>query len=201
MVQLPPIAEVGAYLNRESSVWVIIDDGDGDNAREQAIFDAFIETMMDGDVVQTLWTYGAEDVHWSLKAEEFTTNADDPEKRKDYSYEEGTFHLKPSLNDPNSIWTKNLFDPNLVVCELTNGYGDTSSLMVEGNKFFTEHSKDAPKSPVSETYTNEGGTIYDAKLAVITKVVVEGGDVDEAMKGYVDTVGSIIDQCLSELNQ
>lgn len=201
LVQLPPIAEVGAYLNRESSVWVIIDDGDGDNAREQAIFDAFIETMMDGDVVQTLWTYGAEDVHWSLKAEEFTTNADDPEKRKDYSYEEGTFHLKPSLNDPNSIWTKNLFDPNLVVCELTNGYGDTSSLMMEGNKFFTEHSKDAPKSPVSETYTNEGGTIYDAKLAVITKVVVEGGDVDEAMKGYVDTVGSIIDQCLAELNQ
>lgn len=201
IVQLPPIAEVGAYINREASVWVIIDDGDGDNAREQAIFDAFFETMMDGDVVQTLWTYGAEDVHWSVKAEEFTTNADDPEKRKDYSYEEGTFHLRPSMTDPNSLWTKNLFDPNLVVCELTNGYGDASSLMAEGNKFFTENSKDAPLTPVSETYTNESGTIYDAKLAVVTKVVVEGGDVDEAMQGYVDTVGSIIDQCLAELNQ
>lgn len=55
LVQLPPIEEVGAYINRESPVWVIIDDGDGDNSREQAIFEAFFETMMDGDVVQTLW--------------------------------------------------------------------------------------------------------------------------------------------------
>ena len=201
LVQLPPIAEVGAYLNREAPVWVIIDDGNGGNAREQAIFDAFIETMMDGDVVQTLWTYGAEDVHWSIHAEEFSTNANDPEKRKDYSYEEGVFHLKPSPNDPNTLWTKNMFDPNLVVCELTNGYGDPSTLMAEGNKFFSENSKDAPMSPVSETYTNETGTIYDAKLAVITAVVVEGGDVDAAMQTYVDTVGSIIDQCLAELNQ
>ena len=182
-------------------MWVIIDDGDGDNAREQAIFDTFFETMMDGDVVQTLWTFGAEDVHWSLKAEEFTTNADDPEKRKDYSYEEGTFHLRPSLTDPNARWSKNLFDPNIVVCELTNGFGDPSSLMTAGNKFFTENSKDAPPSPVSDTFTNESGTIHDAKLAVITKVVVEGGNVDEAMQTYVDTVGSTIDQCLAELNQ
>lgn len=201
LVQLPPLEEVGAYINRESPVWVIIDDGDGDNSREQAIFDAFFETMMDGDVVQTLWTYGAEDVHWSIHAEEFSTNADDPEKRKDYSYEEGTFHLKPSVNDPNSLWTKNLFDPNLVVCELTNGYGDPGELMQIGNKFFSENSKDAPMSPVSETYTNESGTIYDAKLAAITSVVVEGGDVDAAMQTYKDTIGAIIDQCLAELNQ
>lgn len=201
LVQLPPLEEVGAYINRESPVWVIIDDGDGDDSREQAIFDAFFETMMDGDVVQTLWTYGAEDVHWSIHAEEFSTNADDPEKRKDYSYEEGTFHLRPSVNDPNSLWTKNLFDPNLVVCELTNGYGDPGELMQVGNKFFSENSKDAPMSPVSETYTNESGTIYDAKLAAITSVVVEGGDVDAAMQTYKDTIGAIIDQCLAELNQ
>ena len=61
--------------------------------------------------------------------------------------------------------------------------------------------KDAPQSPTSETYTNESGTIYDAKLAAITSVVVDGGDVDAAMQTYVDTVGSIIDQCLAELNQ
>lgn len=203
LVQLAPIAEVeaiGGYLNREAPVWCIIDDGDGDNAREQAIFDAFIETMMDGDVVQTLWTYGAEDVHWSTKAESFVTNADDPDKKKEYSYEEGEFHLKPSPNDPNSIWKKNHLDPALVVCELTNGYVDMADLAVEGNKFFTENCVDAPISPASETYTNETGTIYDAKLAVVTEVVVNGGDVDAAMQTYVDTVGSIIDQCLSELN-
>ena len=55
--------------------------------------------------------------------------------------------------------------------------------------------------PVSETFTNESGTIYDAKLACITTVVVDGGDVEAAMQTYVDTVGSIVDQCLTELNQ
>ncbi|MBD5500044.1 MAG: ABC transporter substrate-binding protein [Lachnospiraceae bacterium] len=199
LVQLAPIAEVGAYLNREAPVWCIIDDGDGNNAREQAIFDAFIETMMDGDVVQTLWTYGAEDVHWSTKAETFTTNPG-TDNEKVYEYADGEFHLKPSPNDPNSVWKKNHLDPALVVCGLTNGFVDESDLAAEGNKFFTENCVDAPISPASETYTNETGTIYDAKLAVVTEVVVNGGDVDAAMETYVATVGSIIDQCLSELN-
>ena len=123
------------------------------------------------------------------------------ENEKSYSYEEGEFHLKPSPNDPNSVWKKNYIDPALTICELTNGYSSQTDLAAEGNRFFTENSVDAPVSPVSETFTNETGTIFDAKLAVITKVVVEGGDIDEAMQGYVDTVGSIVDQCLAELNQ
>lgn len=198
LVQLAPIEEVGAYLNREAPVWCIIDSGDP--VRNQAVFDAFIETMMDGDVVQTLWTYGAEGVHWSTEAETFTTNPG-TDNEQTYEYAEGEFHLKQSPNDPNSIWKKNHLDPALVVCELTNGFAAQTELAAEGNKFFTENCVDAPVSPVSETFTNEAGTIYDAKLAVITKVVVEGGDVDEAMQTYVDTVGSIIDQCLAELNQ
>ena len=200
LVMLEPIAEVGAYLNREAPVWVIIDDGDGDNAREQAIFDAFIETMMDGDTVQTLWTYGAEDVHWSTKAETFTINAG-TDKEKTYEYADGEFHLKQSPNDPNSVWKKNHLDPALVISPLTNGFVDESDLAAAGNKFFTENCVDAPASPTSETYTNESGTIYDAKMAVVTEVVTKNGDVDAAMQTYVDTVGGIIDQCLAELNQ
>ena len=200
LVELAPIAEVGAYINREAPVWVIIDDGDGDNAREQAIFDKFIETMMDGDTVQMLWTYGAEGVHWSTEAEEYTINAG-TDKEKTYSYADGEFHLKQSPNDPNTVWKKNAMDPALVVCSLTNGYNSVEGLAAEGNKFFTANCKDAPKSPASETYTNESGNIYDAKMAVISSVVVDGGDVDAAMETYVNTVGATIDQILSELNQ
>ena len=204
LVQLTPIAEikdtVGGYLNREAPVWVIIDDGDGDNSREQAIFDTLIETMMDGDKVQTLWTYGAEGVHWSTEAETFTINAG-TDKEKTYEYADGEFHLKQSPDDPNSVWKKNAIDPALVVCHLTNGYADQSELAAAGNEFFTSNCVDAPASPVSETFTNESGTIYDAKLACITTVVVDGGDVEAAMQTYVDTVGSIVDQCLTELNQ
>lgn len=202
LVQLPPIKEIqdtfGGYLNREAPVWVIIDQGDP--VHNQAVFDALLDTMLDGDVVQTLWVYGAEDVHWSTKAEEFTTNAG-TDNAKDYSYAEGEFHLKPSPNDPNTVWKKNHLDPALLIAPLANGFVDNDELAAEGNKFFTENCVDAPASPVSETFTNESGTIYDAKLAVVTAVVVDGGDVDAAMQTYVDTVGSIIDQCLSELNQ
>lgn len=203
LVQLAPIAEVaaiGGYLNREAPVWCIIDDMDGDNTREQAIFDIFIETMMDGDVVQTLWTYGAEDVHWSTKAETFKTN-EGAENEKTYSYEEGQFHLKQSPTDVNTLWKKNHIDPALAVCALTNGFVETEGLAVEGNKFFTENCVDAPLSPTSETYTEENGNIYDAKIAVVTEVVVKGGDVDEAMqKLYVDVVGDVVNKCLEELN-
>ena len=199
LVMLKPIAEVGAYINREAPVWVIIDDGDGDDSREQAIFDAFIETMMDGDKVQTLWTYGAEDVHWSTHAEKFTTNAG-TDKAKDYSYEEGQFHLKQSPNDANSVWKKNAMDPALVISPLTNGYVDISSLAAEGNLFFTENCKDAPASPSCETYTEHSGDIYTAQLECITKVVNDGVSVDDAMDAYIAAVGEYVDAILAELN-
>ena len=87
-----------------------------------------------------------------------------------------------------------------MISPLTNGYVAETELAAAGNKFFTENCVDAPGSPVSETYTNESGTIYDAKLAAVTAVVVDGGDADAAIQTYIDTVGSIIDQCLAELN-
>ena len=198
LVQLPPIAEVGAYLNREAPVWVIIDDGDGDNAREQAIFDAFIEPMLDGDKVQTLWTYGAEGTHWSTKAESITTGSGEKEKTTEYT--EGQFHLLPTIADPTTLFKKNHIDNALVVSPLTNGYATSTDMIDVSNKFFTDNCVDAPAAPSSETYTNESGNINDAKMAVISAVVVEGGDVDAAMQTYVDTVGATVEQCLSELN-
>lgn len=202
LVQLPAIAEVGAYINREAPVWVIIDDGDGDNSREQAIFDAFIDTMLDGDKVQTLWTYGAEDVHWSIHAEEFVTNPDDPDKKKEYSYEEGVFHLKPSPNDSNSIWKKNAMDPALVVSPLTNGYADASELAVAGNEFFTANCVDAPVSPACEAWTEYSGEIIAARTEAISKVVRTDNpvSVDQAMEEYVAAVGAYIDEALEQLN-
>jgi len=203
LVELAPIAEVGAYINREAPVWVIIDDGDGDNSREQAIFDAFCDTMLDGGRVQVLWTYGAEGVHWSTEAEEFVTNADDPDKKKEYSYEAGVFHLKQSPNDENSVWKKNAMDPALVIAPLEGEYAEyasTSELAAEGNKFFTSHMKDAYSAPSSITYTDNAGTITDAQNVAIAEVIENGGDVDAAIQTYVDTVGGIVEQILAELN-
>lgn len=201
LVQLDPIAEVaavGGYLNRESPVWVIIDDGDGDDTREQAIFEAFIEPMLDGDVCQTLWTFGAEGTHWSLKAESITTGSGD--KAKTTEYKEGEFHCLPTIADPTSLFKKNHIDNAGVIAPLTNGYSNTTDTVAASNAHFVANCVDAPSAPSCETYTNESVSITDAKKAVISSVVVEGGDVDEAMAKYVDTVGAIVEQCLAELN-
>ncbi|MCR5476850.1 MAG: ABC transporter substrate-binding protein [Lachnospiraceae bacterium] len=203
IVMLPPIAEIknswGGYLNREAPVWVITDDQNGDSSREQAIFDALIETMLDGDVVQTLWTYGAEDVHWSIHAEEFTTNPG-TDKEKAYSYEEGTFHLKQSPNDPNSVWKKNHLDAVLVIAPLTNGYVDTSELAVAGNKFFTENCVDAPQAPASETLSEINNDLVDLKKQLMNQVVTGEKTPADAIAEYQDAFGDQIETVLSELN-
>lgn len=204
--ELAPIAEIkdswGGYLNREAPVWVIIDDGDGDDSREQAIFDAFLATMLDGDKVQTLWTYGAEGLEWSAEASEgFTLNAGKDNEKVYGPYAEGEFHQLPSVAEPDSkLSTKNHLDPLLVVSPLTNGYATVGDLESVSNKFFTDNCVDAPVSPSSDTYSERSADIVDARNVAIAEVVVNGGDVDAAMEKYVNTVGSLIDQILEELN-
>ncbi len=205
LVQLPPIKEIrdswGGYLNREAPVWVITDDGDGDDSREQAIFDALIETMLDGDTVQTLWTYGAEDVHWSIHAEEFVTNPDDPDKRREYSYKDGEFHLKQNPNDPNTIWKKNFLDPVLAIAPLINGYVDNDPLVEKGNKFFTENCVNAPQLPSSETLTEVESDLTVYKTTLMNEVVAGKKSAEDAVAEYQARWGDTVDTILKELNR
>lgn len=200
VVAIKPIAEVGTYINREAPVWCIIDDMDGDNTREQAIFDAFIETMLDGDTVQMLWTYGAKGVHWDDIAETVTIKGKDGKEDKVTEYEAGKFHLLPTPNDPTTAWKSNAIDPALVIAPLTNGYSAVTDIASANNTFFTENSRQAPKSATSETLTNDGGTLNDLKTEVISKVVTENADVDEMMAYYEEQSASLVEQILSELN-
>lgn len=202
--ELPPIAEIknsiGGYINREAPVWCIIDDGDGDDSREQAVFDAFLETMLDGDKVQTLWTYGAEGLDWSVAAETVVLNPDNPEKRTETTYEAGKFHKLPSLADNTKLSAKNHLDTAFVIAPLTNGYVATPELELISNKFFTENCVDAPASPSSPLYTENMAAVIDAKNVAISDVVVKGGDVEAAMAKYKEAVGAKIEAILAELN-
>ena len=203
LVELAPIQEIkdswGGYLNREAPVLTITDDGDGDSAREQAIFDILFDTMLDGDTVQTLWTYGAEGVHWSTEAEEFTTNAG-TDDAKEYSYADGEFHLKQSPNDENTVWKKNFLDANLVIAPLTNGYADNTELVVEGNKFFTENCVDAPAAASSETLTNYEADMVTDKTTWMNQAVVGEITPEQAVQNYIDKYGDASATILDELN-
>ncbi|WP_022759181.1 hypothetical protein [Butyrivibrio fibrisolvens] len=203
LVELAPIKEIkdswGGYLNREAPVLTITDDGDGDSAREQAIFDILFDTMLDGDTVQTLWTYGAEGVHWSTEAETFTTNAG-TDDAKEYSYEAGQFHLKQSPNDENTVWKKNFLDANLVIAPLTNGYADNTDLVVEGNQFFTENCVDAPAAASSETLTNYEADMVTDKTTWMNQAVVGEITPEQAVQNYIDKYGDASAAILEELN-
>ncbi len=204
LVMLPPIKEIqdtwGGYIDREAPVWVITDDGDGDSSREQAIWDALIETMLDGDEVMTLWVYGAEDVHWSIHAEEFQTETGDDKKITEYKYEEGEFHLKPSPNDPNSIWKKNHLDPILTIVPLENGYDDPDPIVIAGNEFFNKYAVPAPAGASSAKLTEVQSELTDAKLVAINAAVTGEMTAEEAVQEYVDDFGDVIDEILEELN-
>lgn len=204
LVQLPPIQEIkdtwGGYINREAPVWVITDDGDGSDAREQAIFDALLDTMLDGDVVQTLWTYGAEDVHWSTKAESFVTNPDDPDKKKEYDYADGEFHLKQSPNDPNTVWSKNHLDSVLVIAPLTNGFVSDDPLVTKGNQFFTENCVDAPSAASCETLTEVKADLATDKTTWMKNVVTGKMSSADAIAEYQDKYGDVVTAILDELN-
>ena len=203
LVQLPPIQEIkdtwGGYLNREAPVWVITDDQDGNDAREQAIFDALFETMLDGDVVQTLWTYGAEDVHWSTKAESFVLNPG-TDQEKAYDYADGEFHLKQSPNDPNSLWKKNHLDSVLVIAPLTNGFVNDDPLIQEGNTFFTENCVDAPAAASCATLSEYEADIVNDRTRLMNLAVTGEITPEEAIAEYQASWGDIAAQIVDELN-
>ena len=203
LLQLPPIKEIkdtwGGYINREAPVWVITDDGDDNSLREQAIFDALFETMLDGDTVQTLWTYGAKGVHWDTKAETFTTNAG-TDKEKVYEYEEGQFHMLPSPGDPNTLWKKNHLDSVLVIAPLTNGYVDDDPLVTKGNQFFTSNCVDAPVAASSDTLTDKQADLVTKKTTLMNEVVNGKKSAADAIAEYQAEYGDVVNKILEELN-
>lgn len=198
LVWLDPIEEVGEYYDRQAPVFVIFDDDDGDDRREQWIFDTFLATMVDGGEVQMLWAYGAEGVHWSKAAESFTVGD------KEYKYEEGQFHLRPYPSNPDKIWSKNLNDPLLMIVPFEGEYTDCvddNEIINETNAYFATHSKMAPNAPASELYSEYSGDINDAKTAAIAKIITEGVDVDKALEEYVSVVGAAVEEVLADLNK
>ncbi|MCF0126913.1 MAG: hypothetical protein HUJ70_00005, partial [Pseudobutyrivibrio sp.] len=137
---------------------------------------------------------------WSTKAESFTTNPDDPEKKKDYEYAEGEFHLKQSPNDPNSVWKKNHLDSVLVIAPLTNGFTDNDPLVQAGNKFFTENCVDAPVAASCDTLTEIRNDMVTDKTTLMNEVVAGKKTGEQAIAEYLEKYGDVSAQILSELN-
>lgn len=204
VAMLPKIAELPGFIDRNAPVWVILNDGDDSNNREQKIFDAFFESMMDGDYVQTMWEYGVEGLQWSVKAEDVALKVapkdgvEQPDKVT--TYKEGEFHMLPQVKDPTKLYSKNHIDNLLVIAPLTNGYATLTPMVDEANMHFNASSVAAPAVPSSESYSNNATTITDAVHKAVDSFVKDGVSYEDMMKTYDAECSSAVEAVLAELN-
>ena len=201
LIAIKPIKELGAYTERIAPCWCITTA----DKNPEGIFKYFIDTMLDGGDVQTLWEYGAKGTHWDTKAETVTLAKDD-EGKKTKTYEEGQFHFLPQPESPDKLMSKNHIDPILALAKYQDGKEDPGAgAMTETAKangqFFAENSTVAVPLPMTTALSENITDINTARNYVISQVALGYMTVDEGMNYYKTTVGSLADTVLKSLNK
>lgn len=177
LVALPPIAEVGKYLDRVPPVWCITSTCEN----PEGVFKYFIEAMQDGGDVQFLWTYGVEGVHWSTAAE---TLFEGTENEKVYA--EGEFHGLENLETEGTQYTKAHIDPNLALVELANDPKEQSvaAEAKESTQLFAQNSVTADLAPSTDEMSQYNGDLTTLKNSLIASVVMGDMTIDDAYAKY-----------------
>lgn len=194
LVALPPIKEVGKYLERRPPVWSITTACEN----PEGVFKYFIESMLDGGDMQMLWTYGVEGVHWSTKAETVVDN----------TYQEGQFHMLESLEVPGTQYTKNHIDPMLSIGTFIKGDPGIDQVAEEAKKaqeVFNKNSRIAPMVLSTDAMGQYNGDLTKLKNSIIADVVAQGISVDEGYQRFEKEGGAewskaIVDS-LNQLNK
>jgi len=194
LVAIPPIEEVGEYLERRPPVFSIT----AACKNPEAVYQYFIESMLDGGDMQTLWTYGVEGIHWSTAAETVCEN----------EYEEGTFHMLESLENPGTQYTKNNIDPMLSIGDFIEEDPGVEQIADEARtsqEIFNNNSKLAPNVISTDEMSQYNGDLTTLKNSIIADVVTQGMSVEEAYERFEKEGGSewseLIVDSLNALNK
>lgn len=196
IVYLEPIQELGQYVERIAPCWCITKHA----SNPEGIFKYFIDTMLDGDKVQTAWTYGAKGTCWDTKAETVTYG----ENVK--TYEEGTFHFLPQVLTPKSLYSKNHIDAIISLAKFKDGTDGAKGasaipeIATKNGAWFAGVSKVATPLPMTDKLTAYQSDINDARNKVINKVVTGEMTVDQGMSQYKSEVGSKVEEVLKSLD-
>ena len=178
LIALPPIAEVGTYLERQAPTWCITSKAEN----PEGVFKYFFETMLDGGEVQKLFSYGVEGSHWSTKAEEIVGK----------TYSEGQFHMLESLEKPGTQYTKNHIDPMLAIASLVDDPG-AATIATEAKasqELFNSNSRLAALVPSNDAMSQYNGDLTSLKNEIVANVVVSGLSIEEEMKRFEDEGGT-----------
>ncbi len=176
LVALPPIAEVGAYVDRITPAWCITSTCEN----PEGVFKYFIEAMQDGGDVQFLFTYGVEGKHWSTAAE--TLWADDPDKAK--TYEEGQFHFLPNAEKPTTAYTKAHIDPMLALVDLEAPENSVTETAKAAQELFNANCKPAFIVPSTDEMSMYNGDLTTLKNELIAKVTMGEMSIEDAYAKY-----------------
>lgn len=170
LVPLPPIKEVGQYINRLSPVWCIT----AACQNPEGAFKYFIETMQDGGEVQFLWTYGAEGYHYSYAAESITLGDETKE------YQEGEFHWLPTKADPTKAYSKIHITAVDTLVDLQDDPNPLAEEAVKAAEVFSANCKNEELTPNTDEYAEMNGDLTTLKNELIAKVVTGQISIDDA---------------------
>ncbi|MCM1252106.1 MAG: extracellular solute-binding protein [Clostridium sp.] len=201
LVALPPIAEVGAYLDRIPPVWCITSTCEN----PEGVFKYFIEAMQDGGDVQFLFTYGVEGTHWSTAAETlYAGETNDKGESKEKVYADGEFHMLDNLENPGTQYTKAHIDPNLALVELANDPRETTvaAEAKESTALFNANSVTADLIPSTDAMTQYNGDLTTLKNEIVAKVAMGEMTVEEGYAKFeADGGANWSQQIVDSLNQ
>jgi putative aldouronate transport system substrate-binding protein len=174
LIAMKPLEGLPLYFDRVPPVWCITSAC----KEPQKVFDAFIDTMLDGGDTQMLFTYGPEEVYWSTKAGKVLAGTE-----KEVSYEEGQFHMLENLEKAGTLYTKNHIDPMLALAAFEEGYDDPRSVAPEAlaaSELFNANSRLASIVPVTDVLSELNGELTTIKSELIADVALGTISVDEA---------------------
>ena len=128
--------------------------------------------MLDGGDMQTLWTYGVEDVHWSTKAETVCGN----------TYEEGQFHGKESLEKPGTQYQKGYIDPLLSLGEWVEedpGEAFLPAFTKESQEIFDANARTLDLIPSTEEMNQYNGDLMTLKRSIVADIITQGPSIED----------------------
>lgn len=184
IIAIKPIKELGSYKERLATAWCITYKA-YENGKAEGIFKYFIDTMLDGGDIQTLWEYGP----------------------KGYYYEEqadGSFKFLGKKTSPKTLYAKAHLDCNLVLANFVSGTDPGKAEQPENvtscSDMFFEHSTLVDSPAMTEEVGKLVGDINTERYTVIDNVSRGEWTVDQGMQEYTKTVGSKVDAALKSLN-
>ena len=186
IIPILPVKELGKYAERLSPSWCITSHA-AETGKAEGIFKYFIDKMLDGGDIQTLWEYGPKGYYYNVK-------------------DDGSFEFLPKKSDPKAKYSKAHLDCNLVLA----GYGDGKkdpgmaaqpANVTECSEMFFKNSQLIDPPAMTEEVGKLIGDINTQRYTVVDKVARGEWSVDEGMKQYTDTVGSKVEAALKSLNE